>query len=153
MAVGVEHDSVLVCVAILGRANGPFEKPVAEVTRVASDGSTKHSASKALAAITRTALNLGWTRIVSYTLLGEAGTIYRACGWRPTAISEGGEHSRAARPRSASVQPGPKVRWEAGPEAMPMDKGVDRLVLESIGQVPIAQRVSRLPLFDGMVLR
>jgi hypothetical protein len=154
VSVGVEADGVLVCVAILGRANARLignasaGEWVAEVTRVASDGTTPHAASKALAAITRAALDLGWTRLVSYTLLGEAGTIYRACGWRPTALSHGGEHDRPSRRRRPAQQPGPKVRWETGPAALPLDPEVDRVVREMVGRVPIPPRRSQLPLFN-----
>lgn len=154
VSVGVDVDGVLVCVAILGRANarlianGTGVAPVAEVTRVASDGTTPHAASKALGAITRAALALGWRRLVSYTLLGEAGTIYRACGWYPTAVSSGGEHDRPSRRRRAAQQPGPKVRWEIGPEALPFDLDVDRVVRANVGRVPIPPRRSQLPLFN-----
>jgi len=149
-AVGVEAAGTLVCVAILGRptarliGNATPSAYVAEVTRVASDGSTPHAASKALAALTRTAFALGWTRLVSYTLLGEAGTIYRACGWHPTAISRGGEFDRPSRRRKPAQQPGRKVRWEIGPAALPFDPAVDRIVREHVGRVPLHQR--QLPL-------
>lgn len=154
VSVGVEADGVLVCVAILGRANARLignARPsewVAEVTRVASDGTTPHAASKALAAVTRAALDLGWTRLVSYTLLGEAGTIYRACGWHPTAISRGGEHDRPSRRRRPAQQPGTKVWWETGPAALSLDPEVDHIVRESVGRVPIPPRGRQLPLFN-----
>jgi hypothetical protein len=154
VSLGVEAEGVLVCVAILGRANARLigsatgGESVAEVTRVASDGTRPHAASKALGAITRAAFELGWTRLVSYTLLGEAGTIYRACGWRPTAISKGGEHDRPSRRRRAAQQPGPKVRWETGPAALPIDAAIDRVVRESVGRVPIPPRRSQLLLFN-----
>lgn len=154
VSLGVEADGVIVCVAILGRANARLignasaGEWVAEVTRVASDGTTPHAASKALAAITRAALDLGWTRLVSYTLLGEAGTIYRACGWHPTAISRGGEHDRPSRRRRPAEQPGPKVRWETGPAALPLDAEVDRVVRANVGRIAISPRRCQLPLFN-----
>ena len=152
-AVGVENNGVLVCVAILGlpvarlASTATPHAAVAEVTRVASDGTAKRAASMALGAIARAALSLGWTRLISYTLLGEAATTYRACGWRATAITSGGEHSRRARPRRAALQPGVKVRWETGPHALPVDAAADRAVRDNVGLVPLRERAERTPLF------
>lgn len=154
VAVGVESAGELVCVALLGRPPARLLQGagnVAEVIRVASDGTTRHAASKALAAITRAGLDLGWRRLVSYTLLGEAGTIYRACGWRPVALTRGGEGTRPSRARAPVQQPGRKVRWETGPEAWARDEQVDALVRDSVGKVAIPARRSAMPLFDGVV--
>ena len=88
-AVGVADDGQLACVAILSLPRARLlNGKAAEVIRVASDG-TRHAASMCLAAITRAGLALGYTRLVSSTLLGEAGTSYRAAGWRPVAIGGG----------------------------------------------------------------
>lgn len=155
VAVGVEFGGELVCVALLGRPPARLLQDagnVAEVIRVASDGSTRHAASKALGAITRAGLALGWSRLVSYTLLGEAGTIYRACGWRPTALTRGGESDRPSRARAPVQQPGRKVRWETGPKAWPLDEQVDALVRASVGKVAIPpRRRTGMPLFDRPV--
>lgn len=147
-AVGVAEDGRLACVAILARpvARLLAQPGVAEVTRVASDG-TQHAASMCLGAITRAALALGYTRLVSSTLLGEAGTIYRACGWRPVTIGAGGEWSRSGRERSAAMQSGAKVRWETGPKALPADAEVDALVREMVGRVVLTGRRETMPLF------
>jgi hypothetical protein len=148
VSVGVEADGNLVCVAILGRPTARLlGGAAAEVTRVASDGSTPHAGSKALAAITRAAFCLGWRRLVSYTLLGEAGTIYRACGWHPVALGRGGEHDRQGRARQPAQQPGRKVRWETGADSLPLDPEVDQFVRASAGVVPLLPRRSQLPLF------
>lgn len=119
--VSVVHGEELHCVAVLGRPNARnLQKNgyTAEVTRVAADH-TLHAASKALAAITRAGLSLGYTRLVSYTLIHEAGTTYKACGWWPTGFTTGGEWSRPSRAREAAKQSCPKVRWEYGPDALP----------------------------------
>jgi len=95
--VGVESEGDLACVAVLGRPVSRMldaDDATAEVTRVASSGEVPHAASAALGAISRAALALGYRRLVSYTILGEAGTIYRACNWHPTAISGGGNGRR-----------------------------------------------------------
>lgn len=150
-AVGVARDGDLACVAILSRpvARRLQEQGCAEVVRVASDG-TPHVASMALAAITRAALALGWRRIVSSTLLGEAGSSYRAAGWRPVAVGEPGQDQWNCpnRVRSAPEQAGAKVRWETGPDALPFAPDVDALVRASVGKVVIPPRTQGLgPLF------
>lgn len=122
--VAVEADGVLCHVAVLGRptARNLQNGRTAEVTRAASPKThapVEHAASKALAALTRAALSLGYTRLVSYTRADEKGTTYRAAGWRPTAITDGGEWSRLSRSRKAAEQPCRKVRWEYGPDAAP----------------------------------
>ncbi len=119
-AVGVSDGSRIVCVAIAGRpvARMLGLPNIIEVTRVASDGTAKNAASMCLAAITRAALALGYTRLVSYTGEHEDGTTYRACGWRRVHLSDGGEWGRTARDRHPSLWPVRKWRWEYGPDAM-----------------------------------
>lgn len=121
--VSVYAGDALACVAMLGRPNARELNNglTAEVTRVATakHDPVEHAAGKALAAITRAALSLGHTRLVSYTRADEKGTTYRAAGWRPTAITDGGEWSVPSRARRPAEQPCRKVRWEYGPEAAP----------------------------------
>lgn len=146
-AVGVADMGRLCCVAILSVPRARMlNGHAAEVIRVASDG-TRHAASMCLGAITRAGLALGYTRLVSSTLLGEPGTIYRACGWRPVAIGSGGEWARAERQRDMAMQPGKKVRWEVGPTALPLSADVDQMVRESVGRVALVGRSETLPLF------
>ncbi len=147
-AVGVAEDGRLACVAILSR---PVSRELqaqgcAEVVRVASDG-TPHAASMALGAITRAAAALGWRRIVSSTLLGEVGTTYRAAGWRAVAVQLR-ERTWGTRGDLGAIQPGAKVRWETGPDAMPVNPDVDELVRASVGKVAIPDRAERMPLFS-----
>ena len=144
-AVGVARDGVLCCVAIVGHPVARMLTGCAEVTRVASDG-TRHAASMALGAAGRAGLALGWRRLVSYTLLGEPGTSYRAAGWWPVAVCDGGQWSREDRPREAAQQAGRKVRWEYGPDALSRDAQVDALVRASAGSVPLRPRTEVLPL-------
>jgi len=122
--VAVERSGDLVHVAVLGRptARALQDGRTAEVTRCASPRgapTTPHAASMALAALTRAATALGYTRVVSYTRADERGTTYRAAGWRPTAVTSGGEWSRPSRRRGPAAQPIRKVRWETGPAAAP----------------------------------
>lgn len=107
------------------------------VSRLCTDR-TPHAASKALAAVTRACVALGYRRLVSYTLLGESGLCYRAAGWRVTAIVRARRSwSCPSRPRAAAVQPGRKARWEYGPDAMPLDAAAEALVRERVGLEPM----------------
>jgi hypothetical protein len=152
-AVGVafEGEADPRCVAILSRpvARVLQSQGCAEVTRVASDR-TPHAASMAIAAIARAALALGYRRLVSYTLLGEAGTSYRAAGWWPVMVGQRREGwGCPSRPRGLPAQPGAKVRWEFGPGALPRDDAADHTVREMVGKVEIPPRApDALPLFD-----
>ena len=148
LACAVAEGDRVCCVAVLSRPVARMldaRGDVAEVTRVASDG-TKHAASMCLAAVTRAALALGWRRLVSYTLLGEAGTSYRAAGWRCTGIVEAsqGWHSRGGR---TIAQGGGKARWETGPDALPESPEAVAAVLAAVGVAVVPDRPEVLPLF------
>ena len=98
-------------------------RTTAELTRSASDG-TRHAASKCIAAAAHAALTLGFRRIVSYTILGEAGASYRAAGWWITGLTgdpNGSGKGWLNRPGRKVIQPSVKVRWEFGPDALPPD--------------------------------
>lgn len=152
VATSVVDGPRLVCVAILGR---PVARElgelgtVAEVTRVASDGSTEGAAVLCLRAVAEAALALGYRRLVSYTLLGERGVIYRKAGWRVTGLSEGGDWGREGRPRAAAVQPGAKVRWELGPDALPKDRAAWAVLWKHAGKVDLSPRQRALPLLGA----
>jgi hypothetical protein len=115
-AAAVSRQDDLACVAIAGRPSARHlaDGWTVEITRVASDR-TPHAASKAIAAITRAALALGYRRIVSYTLLGEAGSCFRAAGFRVTALSAGGAWGRAGRRGSPHCSPGERHAGRSGP--------------------------------------
>lgn len=152
--VGVEADDRLACVAVVARPVArmlDFSPTVAEVTRVASDR-TPHVASMAIAAATRAALALGYRRLVSYTLLGEEGTCYRAAGWVVTGLVEPsqGWHSRAGR---TIAQGGGKARWEAGPDALPADGAAALVVGMCAGRVEVPARPETLPLLASQGVR
>lgn len=137
----------LECVATVGRPNAPRTDAIptaCEVTRVASTGQ-KNAASMCLAAATRMALAGGYRRLVSFTLLGEAGTTYLAAGWVITGLSDGrdGWHNRAGR---STAQHGGKVRWETGPDALPADGAAALVAGLCVGRVAIPARVETLPL-------
>jgi len=146
--VGVSDGARVVCVAIVSRPVARMldaTPTVAEVTRVASDG-TPHAASMAIAAATRGALALGYRRLVSYTLLGESGTSYLAAGWRITGLvpPSDGWLSREGR---VVTQGGGKVRWESGPDALPADGAAALVAGMCAGRVEIPARPETPSLF------
>lgn len=153
MWAAVEFKDQVVCVGCLerpkARVTASSTKTV-EITRVASDGSAKNAASKCIAHISRAALALGYTRLISFTLLGEAGTSYRAAGWRVTGLTPPRKGwSSSGRPRARAQQKGAKVRWEFGPSALLVDLEALAKYEEAIGKVAIPERREMLPLFTG----
>lgn len=141
-AVGAWVGDRCVCVAIVGRpiARALDTGVVLEVVRLASDGSTRGAASAVLRACVREALARGVRRLVSYTLLGEVGACYRAARWRPVKVTRGGQWDTPARRRREAIQPGRKVRWEAGPDALPRDDEAQRAIAQHAGRVELARR-------------
>jgi hypothetical protein len=145
------------CAALVGR---PVARKldqlghVAELTRCASDR-TPHVASKCIAAATRMAIAGGYTRLISYTLVGESGASYLAAGWHVTGLTnnEHGWQTRPGRDREAR-QGGAKVRWEYGPDALPCDsdEAVEAAIVcaLSVGLVNIPERTESLPLLRSL---
>ncbi len=90
-----------------------------ELSRVCTDHHP-HVASKLIAAATRAAFAMGARRVLSYVLATEAGTSYRAAGWRRIERASGepiefggGDWSRDARSRAPMQSPTcKKHRWE-----------------------------------------
>jgi hypothetical protein len=99
--VAIEDDSgKLRGVAIVGRpvARMVDHRKVAEVTRVATDG-VRNGCSMLLGSAARAAKALGYDQIQTYTLPAEGGASLRGAGWTNAGQTEGGDWSRAARPR------------------------------------------------------
>jgi len=92
-----------------------------EVRRVCTDG-TYNACSKLYGACARVAKEMGYKRIITYTLQSEPGTSLQASGWKNCGIAGGGDWSSPSRPREieqetlfGTVQKYPterKVRWE-----------------------------------------
>jgi hypothetical protein len=141
-ALGAFDGPRLVCVAVVSRpvARRLDTGSVAEVTRLASDGSVRGAASALLRACVREAAARGYRRVVSYTLLGESGACYRAARWRTAHVTRAGQWARASRSRKPAAQPGRKIRWEAGAEALPRSMRAWRELLEQVGRVALATR-------------
>ncbi len=151
LAAAVSDGERIVCVALVGRPVARMldaDPTCAEVTRCASDG-TPHAASMCLAAARRAALALGYRRLVSYTLLGEAGTSYLAAGWVVTGLVEASQrwHTRDGR---TTIQGGGKVRWETGPGALAADGAAALVAAMCAGRVEVMPRAEVLPLLRGV---
>jgi len=130
-ALGAMVGQRLVAVATAGSPTGRWAKrpaeTVLELTRVASDGTTPNAASMLTARLldlaprSVRALDQGWL-FVTYQLASEPGTPYRALrdkGLRPVVCLAGRRASGARSGSRSPVLAEPKVRWEAGPMALP----------------------------------
>lgn len=105
-----------------------------EVSRLCTLG-TKNAGSSLLSAIVKAGLALGYRRFVSYTRSDEAGTVYRAAGWRPTHITKPCDWN-TQRNAHKGLLPGiyepateviARVRWETGPDAAAELPAMNRL--------------------------
>lgn len=112
--VGLALEQRVVGVLIVGR---PVSRHLddgftAEATRCCTDG-TPHAASKLYAAGWRVAQQLGYRRMVTYTLATEKGASLTGAGWRCYGEAGGGSWGRAGRPRVDVSPTQLKLRWEA----------------------------------------
>jgi len=69
-----------------------------EVRRVCTDG-TYNACSKLYGACARVAKEMGYNRIVTYTLVTEPGTSLKASGWESKGEAGGGTWDKPSRPR------------------------------------------------------
>ena len=83
----------------------------AEVLRLASDG-TKNVCSKLYNAAWRAAKNLGYKRLITYTLESEPGTSLRAAGWKEIGRAGGLSWNTPSRPRVDKCPSQMKIRFE-----------------------------------------
>ena len=108
-------------VAIVGRpvARRLDDGATLEVVRVATDG-FKNACSFLYGACARAARELGYSRILTYTMAEEPGTTLKAAGWEPDGETPGRSWSCPSRPRPtqgglfegvAMDTTGPKRRW------------------------------------------
>jgi hypothetical protein len=115
--VGVNDGEQVVGVAIVGRPVSRHRDNgvTLEVTRCATDG-TKNAASKLYAACWRAAKNLGYQRLITYTLAdSEDGTPLRALdSFRILhERNSGGDWNSPSRPRVDTTPDEQKTLWEA----------------------------------------
>jgi hypothetical protein len=109
----VDLEGELVGVAICGR---PVARMIdwhtsLEILRIATDG-TDNACSALYGACRRVAKEMGFARILTYTLESEPGTSLRAAGWVQVSTSSGGEWGRPSRARKNVAPTTPKRRWE-----------------------------------------
>ena len=114
--VGVNNGRDVVGVAMVGRPVSRHHQDgrTLEVTRCATDG-TKNAASKLYAASWRAAKNMGYQRLITYTLAdSEEGTPLRAVnGYEVVHESTGGgDWDRSSRPRVDTSPDEQKTLWE-----------------------------------------
>lgn len=112
--VGAAATDRLCGVAIVGRpvARHLDDGWTLEVTRVATDG-TENACSALYGAARRAAWALGYRKLITYTLVPEAGASLRAAGWRVMGEVKGRSWSCASRPRVDKHPTTDKLRWEA----------------------------------------
>ena len=119
-SIGLEADGDLVGVAIVALpiARGLADGFTAEVRRVCTLGHP-NACSILYSAARKTALAMGFTRIVTYIREDELGTSLKAAGWHPVQVDRRRNHWDD-HPRPASAQERvQRVRWEAGTTADP----------------------------------
>lgn len=115
-SIGLEHDSRLVGVAIVGRPVARLlnSDTTAEVLRVCVlPDAPKGACSKLYQACWRAWREMGGLRILTYTLTRESGASLRGAGWECVAECGGGGWSRKNRKREdRQIYLEPKYRWE-----------------------------------------
>lgn len=86
-----------------------------EVTRCCTDG-CPNACSALYGACWRATRNMGYRKLVTYTLSDESGASLTAAGWKCVAQTDGGSWSCKSRPRVDKHPLQAKLRWEAGGE-------------------------------------
>jgi hypothetical protein len=112
-SIGLEFENKLIGVIMVGR---PVSRHLddgltLEVNRCCTDG-TKNSCSMLYGAAWRAGKNLGYKKIVTYTLEHESGSSLRGAGWINDHILPGASWSRPSRERvDQTMQLVNKLRW------------------------------------------
>jgi hypothetical protein len=138
-AIGIRDGERLVAVATASHPSGRWGsgrtdiRNIVELTRIASDGTGRKGASSKLAARVIDLLDKSKRGnpdepglFVTYSLLSEAGTTYKALrekGLRPVSLREGkeGGGGGARKGNKLGYAAPDKIRWEAGDAAGPAD--------------------------------
>lgn len=111
-------------VAICGRpvARNSDDGETLEVVRLSTDG-TKNVCSMLYAACARIAREMGYRRILTFTLESEPGTSLKASGWKLDGTTPGKSWSVPSRPRIDKHPTVPKKRWvlQLQPQAHPAE--------------------------------
>lgn len=109
----LEGDWVVHGVAICGRPVARLEDRglTLELTRLATDG-TRNACSILYRASWRAARELGYERLITYTLPEEGGASLRGAGFKLLGQCGGGSWSRETRPRIDKHPLQKKIKWE-----------------------------------------
>lgn len=101
-------------VAMVGRpvARMIDDGQTVEVTRVATDGCF-NACSKLLGACRKIAFEMGYGRIITYTLTSEGGASLRGAGWHNDAVSPGGTWTSGKRKSADDWPTESKNRWSS----------------------------------------
>lgn len=136
-SVGAFRGVHLVGVAIVGR-------PVArlcdngrtlEILRVATDG-TRNACSKLYGAARRQVGELGYPRVLTYTLPEEGGASLRAAGFECEGPAGGGSWDRMGRRRGDRHPTAPKTRWSSACPVPPRRKEPARGARDPVRRAP-----------------
>lgn len=114
-SIGVSMDGKIVGVVIIGRPVSRKQDNglTLEVTRCCTDG-TENSCSKLYRAAFRVAVNLGYARLITYTLATEPGASLRGAGFSLVGVRRSGNWNVPSRPRidTEELLQGQKQLWE-----------------------------------------
>ena len=112
-AVAVAKEDEIVGVAIIGNpvARHLCDGWTLEVNRVATDG-TKNACSMLYGASWRVAREMGYRRLITYTLPSEGGGSLRGAGWNLVGERGGGSWNCPSRPRIDMAPTQKKLLWE-----------------------------------------
>lgn len=104
----------IVAVAIVGRpvSRVQDDRMTCEVTRMCAKPGYKNACSLLYAKACRVAKELGYQRVLTYTLMEESGASLRSAGFHEVGSSPGGSWGNAKRPRHDKHPTGPKRVWE-----------------------------------------
>lgn len=111
------------------QANAVVERLIAEVARLATDG-TPNACSVLYAACARAARAMGYELAITYTLLSEPGTSLRAAGWERDGVVRRDGKGWSSRDNRAETgdEEEPRVRWS---KRLRADRGIPAELLPS----------------------
>lgn len=112
-SIGLEADGVMIGCVIVSRPTARMSDDgrTCEVVRLCTDG-TLNACSRLYRAAWRTAREMGYRRLLTYTLPEEGGASLRDAGFVCLGLAGGGGWSRKSRARQDSHPLQKKMKWE-----------------------------------------